>query len=54
MARYLSSTQWLRWTLSYPMLAWDTHLPNGFVGRQAEVHTGGNPFLDNPRVASSR
>ena len=22
-------------TLSYPMLAWDTHLPNGCFGRQA-------------------
>ena len=35
MARYLSSTQWLRWTLSYPMIALDTQLPNDCVGRQA-------------------
>ena len=34
MARYLSVPQWLRWTLSYPMLALDTQLPNGYVGRQ--------------------
>ena len=39
MARYLSSTQWLRWTLSYPMLAWDTHLPNGCVGHSATQFT---------------
>ena len=35
MARYLSVTQWLRWTLSYPMLALVVKLPNGYVGRQA-------------------
>ena len=40
-----SPTQWFRGPSSFPM---------NVKGRQAEVHTGGNPFLDNPRVASSR
>ena len=35
MARYLSVPQWLRWALSYPMLALDTQLPNACFGRQA-------------------
>ena len=39
MGRYLSVPQWLRWTLSYPMLAWDTHLPNGCVGHSATQFT---------------
>ena len=41
------------------MLAWDTHLPNGCVGRQASQVTlravrHKSTFLDNPPVASSR
>ena len=35
MGRYLSVSQCLRGILTYPMLAWDTHLPNACVGRQA-------------------
>ena len=35
MERYLSVSQCLRGILTYPMLAWDTHLPNACVGRQA-------------------
>ena len=35
MGRYLSVSQCLRGILTYPMLAWDTNLPNACVGRQA-------------------
>ena len=39
MGRYLSVPQWLRWTLSYPMLALDTQLPNACVGHSAILFT---------------
>ena len=52
MGRYLSVSQWLRWILSYPMLAWDTHLPNGCFGRrafpiEAEIRPAAIPIVQN-------